>query len=257
MRHDECSEYFKVYEDNAKMLICVKDDKLLGRALIWEIDGKTYMDRIYTCMDFLEPQFIDYAQEHKWYRREENSLLSDGDYQYWVGPEDGYKQGYHPELKIVLDKVYKYMPYMDSFRYYNMFGNSISTIPFSGAYNLSNTEGYYGEDDDDIALAYCAYCDFEERYYIDDGPENLYWSDYNECYYCENCAIYCDGLNDYVGPRDTVVNVYYTRELSNTYPLEYVKDNPDDFILVNDIWWMSSSHLVEEDDEGNYYIKDE
>ena len=62
MRHAECREYFKVYEDKAKLLICRKNDKILGRAIVWELPEGTFMDRIYTCYDYLENQFIDYAQ---------------------------------------------------------------------------------------------------------------------------------------------------------------------------------------------------
>lgn len=34
MRYDSCNNFFKIYEDHAKMLICIKNDKLLGRAIV-------------------------------------------------------------------------------------------------------------------------------------------------------------------------------------------------------------------------------
>ena len=42
MRHAECREYFKVHEDKAKLLICRKNDKILGRAIVWELPEGTF-----------------------------------------------------------------------------------------------------------------------------------------------------------------------------------------------------------------------
>ena len=35
MRHSDCADYFNIYKDCAKLLVCLKDDKVLGRAIIW------------------------------------------------------------------------------------------------------------------------------------------------------------------------------------------------------------------------------
>lgn len=67
MRYPECGNngFFEVYEDNAKMLVLFKENKVIGRALLWEWDGKTFMDRIYVAYDYLVNTFIEYAKANK------------------------------------------------------------------------------------------------------------------------------------------------------------------------------------------------
>ena len=76
MRYDACSSYFSLYEDHAKLLVSLKGGLVTGRALVWDVDGITLMDRIYTCFDYLENCFLEYAKDHKWWIRYNNSLLS-------------------------------------------------------------------------------------------------------------------------------------------------------------------------------------
>jgi hypothetical protein len=65
MKHDDCQKYFEVYEENAQMLVLVKDGKLLGRAVVWTIGPDIYMDRVYTYIDYLTQTFINYAEDNK------------------------------------------------------------------------------------------------------------------------------------------------------------------------------------------------
>lgn len=167
MRYSECSNFFKIYEDKAEMLVCLKRDKILGRAIIWNLPEGTFMDRIYTCYDYLESQFIEYAENHKWYHRVSNKLLEDGEIQEWLGPEDKYKNTQCISLIIQLDKEYKYMPYMDSFRYYNPDTNTISTDPKKGKAALSHTDGTYCLGDKYV----CGNCGNSEIGYDEEAPE--------------------------------------------------------------------------------------
>lgn len=51
MRYDRCSDYIRFYaeEPNIKMIIRINkaNDKIIGRALLWNIDNSFYMDRVY------------------------------------------------------------------------------------------------------------------------------------------------------------------------------------------------------------------
>ena len=115
MKYESCSCYFRIYEDCAKLLICTKGDKLLGRAILWEIDGQTYMDRVYTCMDYLEEQFYQYAMDQGWTIRDNNGLLHDGDNMYWQEAKSSYKTGNELHLSIKLPELYDQFPYMIMF----------------------------------------------------------------------------------------------------------------------------------------------
>ena len=252
MRHDECERYFEIYEDHAKMLICRKEDKILGRALVWELPEGTFMDRIYTCYDYLESQFLDYAEKQGWYHRVNNSLLSDGDFQEWYGPKSEYKSKERLPLTIQLNKKYEYMPYVDSFRYYNESNNTINTDPDDGNCYLSNTDGEY--DTDDPVYFTCERCGHEERSYSeDDVPDNFHWSEWDECWYCDDCSTYCDGINDYVSVDTPVKYAYNQRGSYRLYPKSYIIDSGN-FVEINDEWYHKDCNLITFDGETDSYI---
>ena len=251
MRHDECGSYFKIYEDHAKMLICRKNDMILGRAIVWELPEGTFMDRVYTCYDYLESQFIDYAERQGWYHRVNNSLLNDGDFQEWFGPKSNYKIAESPSLTIKLKKKYIHMPYVDSFRYYDESDNTISTDPDNGNCCLSNTDGGYG--DDDIVYYTCECCGHEERSYGGDAPDNFCWSDWDECWYCEDCAVFCNGIDDYISKYASIIYAYNEDGEYRKYPETYVTNNGD-FVKINEQWYHEDCNLITFNEETNSYI---
>ena len=207
MRYDCCKDYFQVYKDHAKMLVCIKDGKLLGRAILWEIDGQTYMDRVYVCMDFLEESFYQHAIENKWIVRDDNHLLNDGDDMYWSTPDDNYTSSKKLNLVIELSTEYQYFPYMDSFRYYDPDSQELyCCVPRNVDYcSLSSTEGYWREDSHTYV---CAICGHTETCYDDDGPEYMVYSDWAEEYYCDSCSIYSEYMDDYYSSSHTTVTVH-------------------------------------------------
>lgn len=253
MRYTSCSDYFQVYKDHAKMLVLLKDDKVLGRAIVWTINGKSYMDRVYTYMDYLETSFVEYSEAQKWYHRENQCLLCDGEYQAWLGPEDNYKETEQFDLTIQLKEKYEYMPYVDSFRYYNIAENSINTNPKNGTIRLSETGGNYL---DDIETITCACCGYEETC-RDGQSDELCYSSYDDCYYCSDCRIYCEGLDDYVHKDTEMVNVHINLNDVTDYPLEFVQTH-DKFVCIDDIWYdIRCCHFITKDENGNYKIEDE
>lgn len=248
MRYDECSGFFDLYVDHAKMLISLKDGKLTGRAIVWEIDGKTYLDRIYTCYDYLYNCFIEYAKEHGWAYRESNSLLSTGDEQYWLTPDDGYDKAQYISLKVDLDRTYELFPYVDSLRYFNSVNNFITT-DFNDDYcPLDRTDG--GWDTDYVE---CEDCGRRFRGYDEeDLPEELHWSEWGERYLCDNCCYYCDFLDDYIPNEVSNTTVYeITRygERTLSVPDDTLEENtindPNDgsygFVKINDKWYLYDS----------------
>lgn len=205
MRYNECQCYFDVYKDLAKMLICTKDGKLLGRAILWEIDGKTYMDRVYVCMDYLEEQFYQYAMEKGWTIREDNSLLYDESSQRWLEASDNYKNP--RELNITLTCTYKYpkFPYMDSFRYFDPETLTLyCSYPDFCTIHLSNTDGYYNEGTE----YECPCCGDRIMIYDDDEDHPWFWSEIYEEYLCPDCAVYNDYAETYIHNNTTVVKVW-------------------------------------------------
>lgn len=256
MRYEQAQPYFDIYVDKAKMLITKKDDLLTGRALIWEIDGVTILDRIYTCFDYLENCFIDYAKEHGWWIRETNSLLSTGETQWWYTPDDDYKNCTDREFVLELDKGYEYFPYMDSFRYYN--GDcKLSTHP---VYNvaLDSTDGNW-----DSCEWECDQCGRTfYSYSSEETPDELHWSDWNDCYLCDDCCWYSDGLNDYISNNEYCVEIHGSYGTS-LYPESYLDDyfieqptgeetrndivkiDEDYYFVTNNIKWNDETKMYE------------
>ena len=255
MRHEECQPFFKIYEDCAKMLVLLKEGKVMGRAILWELDDKTYMDRVYVCMDYLETSFIDYAEQNKWIHRHNQALLSDREYQYWLGPQDNYKTPFQADLSIKLDVRYPYMPYLDTFRYYDEETNSIHTNPKRGNIYLSETDGTYISNYETYV---CENCGYTESVHEDDSPETLVYSDYEDAWYCDHCAIYCDAIEDYICINTETVEVYIDTDETETYPLQYVNSRPDDFVKIDGKWYsIPECSFVVPDSNGKYIIRDE
>lgn len=241
MRYESARDYMDIYVDNAKMLITTKDGKLTGRALVWEFEDKTLLDRIYTCYDYLENCFIEYAKEHKWWIRSDNCLLHTGDWQYWLTPDDGYEYPVSPNIKLDIKHSYDQFPYVDSFRYYDG-RHTLST--HEGEYCLDSTDGNWYER----AAYECSRCGHTVYGYEgDDMPDDMHYSDYDDCYYCDDCCWWCDAVDSYISVDDSPTDVYEFGDLT-TYPQSYINDN----LILDPNGTESGSDIVKVD--GNYFI---
>jgi len=141
MRHDFCQEFFTPYVDNAKMLILVNEefDDIIGRALLWEsIDGDLIMDRVYSSED-MYVKFFDWAKDNGYIRKRFQSYSSERSWVYPNGAEaNAYFQIEAPSLLADGD----YMPYFDTFYYYN--GEGLISNSTRGADSiLRETDGSY------------------------------------------------------------------------------------------------------------------
>lgn len=257
MRYDECQCYFEVYKDLAKMLICVKDNLLLGRAIVWEIDGITYMDRVYVCLDYLEEQFYQYAMEKGWTIRENNSLLYDENSQRWLEASDNYKVP--KTLDITLTCVYKYprFPYMDSFRYFDPDTLTLyCTYPDTCVIHLSNTDGHYNEGDE----YECPCCGERITVYEDEGHP-WYWSELCDMYICPDCALYNEWADDYIHSGMSITEVWDGPRRIDV-PTLCVEENwtnattesCDDFVKIDGKFYTQESVIW--DEETQRYIVD-
>ena len=72
MRFGRCQGFFKIYTDNPEVcqLLILKDEtgkKIEGRALLWTtVDGKKFMDRIYTSKDSFIKLFSKWAKDNSY-----------------------------------------------------------------------------------------------------------------------------------------------------------------------------------------------
>jgi len=138
MRHDECVEegYMNIYDDveiPCSLLVYTDDEGYIsGRALIWDIDGSKYMDRIYQSHDGIEDKFKAYARnkgiiykEYQSYRHKDT----------WIGIN-----GVHLKRALAFEVCnfddYSNFPYIDTFSYgFDLDGTSYLTNCKNYAYD--------------------------------------------------------------------------------------------------------------------------
>ena len=121
MKHKSCQGFFDLYTKNSGAIdLLILRDKifgtLLGRALLWEVDGGVkIMDRIYTTNDSVyRGLFKDFATENGYYYRAEQSWNSS----LWF-IVDGKRQ--YLELSVKLDtKSVNNYPYLDTFKFFDV-----------------------------------------------------------------------------------------------------------------------------------------
>ena len=265
MSGEDCQPFFDIYVDKAKMLILIEDvsydgdifnpprkePKLIGRAILWEIDGKTYMDRVYVKDEYLENTFINYAQEQGWYYRCDQHLMDDSAEMWWYGPDNDYTETRFHKLYVKLDRTYEYYPYMDTFRYLNTRSNYITTACECGTEYLSNSDGSWSTPEP----TYCDDCDYCEDYNEDGEYDDLVYSNYHSCYLCPDCRVWSQYVDDYI--RHSVAIPVCT----GTHPsdVEYTTDGClDDIVEINGKFYDIDHPLVEYNEETDeYYLKDE
>lgn len=121
MRYKKCQKKLDLYCDNPKKvkmtIIKNEKNKLLGRALLWKLSKpkeKFYLDRVYTTDDYYKYIFEDFVEKN-------NFLSYDFD-------------SFNGELRVNDIKTSKQPdrnPYMDTFEYYNIHNNFL-TSSFEG-----------------------------------------------------------------------------------------------------------------------------
>ncbi len=114
MRHDECQNYLDIYVKNPEVckMVVLKNahGRITGRALLWETNLGTFMDRVYGS-DSTITKFIEYAKENDWmYRTRQSS--EDKEYI----SKNGKDKKVIFQVKLSLDNFDKY-PYLDTLTY--------------------------------------------------------------------------------------------------------------------------------------------
>jgi hypothetical protein len=121
MKHKSCQRFFDLYTRNSGTIdLLILRDKvfgtLLGRALLWEVDGGLkIMDRIYTTNDSVyRGLFKDFALENGYLYRTEQSWNSS----LWF-MVDGKRQYLELSVKLDTTDVHNF-PYLDTFKFVDL-----------------------------------------------------------------------------------------------------------------------------------------
>jgi hypothetical protein len=180
MRYSKCQAYLDIYcnEPKVKMLIYTDldsdgNEKLLGRALIWEEtyikhpdkedEMVIFMDRIYYNETHLEEVFKKYAQEQNWWYKVQQS------YQNRAGITNG-TDTMEAKMYVKLTKNYynELTPYLDTFAYMKEATGTIWNYQIASTHKvLTDTEGNLSDEDEE----YCDSCGGDRRWNCDECNE--------------------------------------------------------------------------------------
>lgn len=227
MRRQHAST-FNIYTKNPEkcsiLVLLDENDKVLGRAILWNLDycsveGVTkFMDRIYTSNDYDLYKFQKWAKENGYAYKKKNTY---SDLEGIIFND----QEYDVEMSIDVDKInYEKFPYLDTFRLYDpSYHKLINLAPddddseYSGFYLLNDTGGGYTE--------------------IASEPDG-YYSEWHDEHIPEDEAVYSDYLSDYIRREDAVKVESGSRRYRGWYPSDYddiVYNNiEDEYLNIND-----------------------
>ena len=233
---------FDIYNKNkdvCKLLILLKDDKLIGRALVWKLktikassinsdEIKYFMDRQYTIYQSDVVKFRNYADEQGWCYKTNNNHYS---YE-----EITYKnKNCNSSMTVEVSPIdYNNFPYMDTFRRYDPFiytlynDNYNDNDEYEGNYILDSTTGDYTE--------------------IEGGV----WSEYEQERIPEDEAVWSSPFSDYLRLSNSVEVREGSRDNIGWYPRYYeyiVTDYNDNYLHIDDAVWSSilDNYILSED----------
>lgn len=234
LRYEESGKFLEMYVKNPEkvsMLILKDDqDKLRGRALIWNLDvpeNRVYMDRIYTVNDFDIELFKDFARKNGWLYKERqtfgwNNIIIDSRDNNLYTPNS-------LKLEVVLkDKKLKYYPYLDTLSVYNkengVLNNQGSLLKKEGHLHLIDYQGSYVDEVDHQEYVFSNY--------------------YNEEIIRED-AVYCQIDDDWVYNNDAVY-------VHNTDGLYAIKSSDK---IVHSKFLNKSKFFLKEDSVYSDFMK--
>lgn len=178
------TEWFALYAENPEVcgLLIHRDGRgrIDGRALVWETDQGTVMDRVYGS-DAMHRAFANVATARGWMR---------GYYRDFTRPGEAKPISPHPDLTVRLANIrFAHYPYVDTFAYLDLDGSCLRN--FWGRYDHA-LHSQYGDPN---LLARCADCgttiaDEDDAYPGEDGRT-----------YCDDCIgdHQCDWCNEWTG----------------------------------------------------------
>lgn len=212
MKYDNCQSFLDIYTqnpDNCKIVVLFDNDdatRIIGRAILWEVDGHKVMDRIYTINDeAYQFYFKQWASKHGYYFKSEQNWFNTRQFE-MLGSKK-------INLDLVLDlpnKKFDRVPYMDTFKFMDYEGKLYNFQPKGTEfYTLTDTGGRKNGYDHlvtDYLTGVLRYRGdaIRLRYLEVDGerahthPDNCYYSEIMDTYILRDHAFQHPVLRDYI-----------------------------------------------------------
>lgn len=230
MKYDNCQPYISFYVDNnIKLLILMseeQDDKIIGRAIVWnisEIDGeeveRQFMDRIYYVKMQDVEKFKEFAKKNGWLHKDEQDMWSETEI---VDTKDGSRQRRTMLVKNIKESVA--YPYTDTMKYFDTTAGTLTNDEDADYdWKLESADGgYYNEDGNE-----CVYDEDSGRILDED---EMIWSDTEDRHIPADDAVYSENLSEWVSQGYAEDHWTYS-------------DKEDDWFDNDDIVYISSEDI--------------
>ncbi len=209
--------YFDIYVNNPSIIQMViyrspeNRNKIRGRALLWKIGDKFFMDRIYTTLDSDMDLFRQYSRKNGWYYK----LYNQSSPELICISSDGSKVDLGSQDIKLISGEYDNYPYMDTMKYYVPTTGIISNKSKKNCLVLESTDGIGDPMENNYV-----WVDF----YGDEYPEeDLQWCDYAEAdENSEGETENIEGGNRL--PEDCFYDRYYGVYISNDFKERHMKE---------------------------------
>jgi hypothetical protein len=209
MKHDKCQSYFDIYTENSdviSMLVMIdkRTNKLIGRALLWDIDDFKFMDRIYAINDErYSSHFKKWAVKNGYYHKSKQSWYNTLNFERFG------KSKVVKKLKLKLKNInFDNYPYLDTFKImdndgylYNYIPDNLikseykSMIGIDGEY-LSQNELRFDENRKEFIYGGDSiFLDYKNGYFL---ASDTYYSSLNSLYIHQDDCIYNDKIGSYI-----------------------------------------------------------
>lgn len=195
LRDDQCQPFLDIFVRNhykvSLLVMLNKDEKVLGRALIWkkiDVGGelRTIMDRIYTTKESDVESFKNYAKKKKWMCKEYQSHSSRTEFIY----KDTREVWENLKIELTHDEFEKY-PYFDTFAFMSdkVLTNDLNAKfrwklndTGGGRTNMFRHNDYDGTEIHNSETTYCRYnngrgdgiCHRDQAVHLDYENENAF-----------------------------------------------------------------------------------
>ena len=285
MRFDYCQPFVNYYDTCKSVRLLVlysdvegKEDKIVGRALIWKLEKPTdryFMDRIYYRYESDLALFKLYAKKRGWLHK--NQQNSDAVVRI-VDTKKNITKVMFLKTQSTFKKADHY-PYMDTLKYFNIDKGYLTNYEDEDGdntvYVLEDTAGgheqggetrvfvdYYGTSYDENDLKFCelgndwrtfddaTWISHKEKYATEEYlANNMVWSDYDEEYFDKDTVVWSDYNKSYINKNDGI-------QISENYEVDSLdKVQTKDGIIHKD----SESIIIYNSDNGKtyYFLKNE
>ena len=292
MRYKKCQSFIDFYSKNkgVKLIVLFSEeeelkDKIIGRALLWDIEyiddnivDRKYMDRIYYIYESDMMLFKEYAKRNGWLYKKDQNMYADGIIIDSLTNEDHYLKMKTTPTFTNIDKY----PYLDTLKYFVYNDGYLTNREdrYRDYYTLNDTNGYYEDYEDENRVYvdyYSEYFDSDDLQWCEYGDDNrthddaVYLEQYGEYatqQYIDRYMIYSENEDGYIMNSDAVFSDYLNDHItkdnstkvfkegaSDVETLEELNDY-DDFDYVDD---YSLSDFIEYNHDGNdfYFSKDD